>query len=656
VLPTGLSISPLASERALGRTKAPLAVQSSVTLSATLVSQTITAPPELAQATPAETASVQISGASLANLTQALEQAFSAKFPQTSLSLATDSTDAALKKLLAGKIDLAAIGRPLTEAEQQAGLVATPIARNKIAVVVGKDNAFNGSLTDVQFAKIFRGEITNWADVGGRNSAIRVVDRPAQDDVRQAFRTYPVFKTAPFQAASTATSLTDTAPADLVKALGKNGISFAVADQVLQNPDLKVLRMHKTLPTDARYPFSQPLLYVHKGNPSSQVKAFLDFAQDPANRTLIEQARIADAVSPVEASAVAAGASPNPATASGQASTKSATTSTRAGSEPESAGSVPAANPSTATPVPWWPWLALPLGGLLWWLLKRNRADGPFQQLPDSSSSVTPTPAGSSPPSVNGSTSNAVADPTAPRPAPASAPSLITESVTESTESATELAPGLANGPSDISPQDRPTAVPNGHSAGYSADAAPASAYYTAPATAHATSAAETASPGIEGGEQLGTTASTGEQAVAQGGSQLAEPFLAEAADLRGNSVGVASDAVDQNRDCRVVFVPRAADRAYVAWEVGPDKRAALQQDGQKLIVRIHDVTNLDLEHDPPHDTQEYDCDDTQQDMDVVIPVDQRDYLAELGYRTSDYRWLRLVRSAPIHISAEQSA
>lgn len=71
-------------------------------------------------------------------------------------------------------------------------------------------------------------------------------------------------------------------------------------------------------------------------------------------------------------------------------------------------------------------------------------------------------------------------------------------------------------------------------------------------------------------------------------------------------------------------------------------------------MMRIHDVTHIDIDYDPPHDTQEYTCDETQQDMHVLLPVDQRDYLAELGYRSSDQRWLRLARSAPIRISEGQ--
>lgn len=75
---------------------------------------------------------------------------------------------------------------------------------------------------------------------------------------------------------------------------------------------------------------------------------------------------------------------------------------------------------------------------------------------------------------------------------------------------------------------------------------------------------------------------------------------------------------------------------------------------GQSLKLRIHDVTNLDMDISPPHSTQEYDCDDYAQDKHVAIPNNDsnsdRDYIADLGYKTVDGRWLRLVRSLSVKI------
>ena len=101
----------------------------------------------------------------------------------------------------------------------------------------------------------------------------------------------------------------------------------------------------------------------------------------------------------------------------------------------------------------------------------------------------------------------------------------------------------------------------------------------------------------------------------------------------------------------RIILVPRSADTAYAYWEVSQLHKAALrQQGGEQLTLRIHDATDLDLDDQPAHATQEYEVSELDQDRHVPIPVCDRDYVAELGYKTVDHNWLSLVRSLHVHI------
>ena len=139
-------------------------------------------------------AKVQIAASnSTTGINQSLKESFTAKYPQAEIKIETQDSDNALKSLSAGKADLVAIGRPLTAAEQAQGFVQVPISREKIAIVVSKDNPYDGSLTISQFAQILRGEITDWSELGGSPGQIQVVDRPDNNDTRQAFPKYRVF-------------------------------------------------------------------------------------------------------------------------------------------------------------------------------------------------------------------------------------------------------------------------------------------------------------------------------------------------------------------------------------------------------------------------------------------------------------------------------
>ena len=235
---------------------------------------------------------VKVDGSSSLDVpNQSLKQRFEAEFPGTTVQLNAQGSDAALKAVLDGQLDVAAIGRSLTSEERAQGLVASPLRREKIAIIIGPNNGFAGNLTFEQFAQIFRGEITDWSEVGGEAGPIRVIDRPEVSDTRQAFKAYPVFKTAPFATGATATRVPQDSTAAVIEALGQDGIGYAIASQVVGQKSVKIIPMHKTLPDDPRYPYSQPLAYVYRGpTPSPVVQSFLGFVGAPAGQAALQPA------------------------------------------------------------------------------------------------------------------------------------------------------------------------------------------------------------------------------------------------------------------------------------------------------------------------------------------------------------------------------
>jgi phosphate transport system substrate-binding protein len=109
-----------------------------------------------------------------------------------------------------------------------------------------------------------------------------LVDHPATSDTRQAFRNYPVFNEVPFEPAPGAVTLKEASTAEIATALDQNGISYVVAEQAINNPALKIVPMHETMPSDPRYPFSQPLAYAYNASTASPAAlAFLGFAVNP---------------------------------------------------------------------------------------------------------------------------------------------------------------------------------------------------------------------------------------------------------------------------------------------------------------------------------------------------------------------------------------
>ncbi len=268
--------------------------QSVAALMAPAIAQTTPTFP-VPDSVPAGTAIRVSSGSENMNaISEALRQGFEAEYSGSQIAITRKSAGAAIQDVLNDNADLAAISRPLTDEEKAKGLFAVPVQREKIAVVVGKDNPFSGGLTGSQFAQIFRGDITDWSGVGGAAGPIRMIDRPASSETRQSLQAYPVFKTAAFETGANAIQLSEDedSTVGLVEALGTEGIGYALVGQLAGQPNLKALELHKTLPSDPNYPFSQPYSFVYAGGTSPAMAAFLGYATGSPGQAALSNAGV----------------------------------------------------------------------------------------------------------------------------------------------------------------------------------------------------------------------------------------------------------------------------------------------------------------------------------------------------------------------------
>ena len=103
--------------------------------------------------------------------------------------------------------------------------------------------------------------------------------------------------------------------------------------------------------------------------------------------------------------------------------------------------------------------------------------------------------------------------------------------------------------------------------------------------------------------------------------------------------------------DSRIVLLPRDPQWAYTYWDIPNEHKEELRrQGGQQLALRIYDVTDINIESQSPHSIQEYPADELAREWYLPVPVSDRDYVIDIGYRAADGRWLVLARSARVHI------
>ena len=98
--------------------------------------------------------------------------------------------------------------------------------------------------------------------------------------------------------------------------------------------------------------------------------------------------------------------------------------------------------------------------------------------------------------------------------------------------------------------------------------------------------------------------------------------------------------------ETRVVFLPRDPQWAYVFWDISEDDRNnALHAGASQLCLRVADVTGLAGGSTHPHTLQEVVVDSHATEWYLPVPLSDRDYRVELGYRKGG-GWISLAYSS----------
>jgi len=204
-------------------------------------------------------------------------------------------SDAGIKLVQSGDIDLSFISRDLKPAE--VGTVVTlPIGSTGTGIVVNDSNPVTG-LTKDQLAKIFRGDITDWNDVGGTPGPIHVFMREVGAATRSALEAY-VFGGKP-PAAYAKNTIEVGSYDEILKAMHNFSGSISIVSmstQAINEPTTHLLAIdgvaatHQTLAA-GKYPMSRPLYFVYSNDGAKvkpAIKAFMDWVKGPQGQGVLD--------------------------------------------------------------------------------------------------------------------------------------------------------------------------------------------------------------------------------------------------------------------------------------------------------------------------------------------------------------------------------
>lgn len=234
---------------------------------------------------------------SMESVMKILGEAFEEVNPDVDVKYNGSGSGAGVTSAIDGTADLGLASRELTAEEEEQGAVAHVVALDGVAVVVNPENGVE-NLTVEQIAQIFKGEITNWKEVGGEDMEIAVYGREAGSGTRGAFEEIlGIVDAAKYLNEYSSTGDVIGNVASNPAAIGYASLS-AVGDTVKA---LKVGGVECTEATvqDGSYAIQRPFVMITKdGTELSEVaQAFLEFAMSADVADLIAQA---GAVPPVQ--------------------------------------------------------------------------------------------------------------------------------------------------------------------------------------------------------------------------------------------------------------------------------------------------------------------------------------------------------------------
>ena len=189
-----------------------------------------------------------------------------------------------------GRCDIGLSSRNLKEEEAAAGLEATILAYDGIAVIVSPENPVVD--LDVEtIAKLYTGEITNWKDVGGNDAPVVLIGREAGSGTRDGFESITDTK----EQCQYRQELTSTG--DVITAVAQNPDAIGYASLASLKDSVKAVTVGGVAPTedtvkDGSYVIQRPFVLVTRKDTalSDAAQAFFEFATSPDAAELIANA------------------------------------------------------------------------------------------------------------------------------------------------------------------------------------------------------------------------------------------------------------------------------------------------------------------------------------------------------------------------------
>lgn len=250
---------------------------------------------------------IQIKGSdTIVNLAQILAEQYMQYRPKVSVAVTGGGSGTGIAALINKQVDIADSSRDIkaSEVEQakKKGVNPVPfvIGMDGVAFITNESNTVK-ELTMEQLGKIYRGEITNWKEVGGPNLAISLYGRQSNSGTFAFVQEFVLEGdySPKMMGMNGNAQIVEAVKADK-GAIGYVGVAYAKDDKGNEAAGIDVTLVKKDAkskaysPMDSKavdgglYPVARELFQYTNGKPKGIVKDWLEFVLSPEGQKVVE--------------------------------------------------------------------------------------------------------------------------------------------------------------------------------------------------------------------------------------------------------------------------------------------------------------------------------------------------------------------------------
>lgn len=233
-----------------------------------------------------------LTGAStIAPLAAEIAKRFEQQNPGVRVDVQTGGSSRGVADARSGLADIGMASRSLKADEKD--LTPHTLAMDGVGVILHSSNPLR-ALTDDQIKAIYRGQIRNWKEVGGKDQTITVVNKAEGRSTLELFLHYTGLKNSEIKAQVVIGDNQQGIKSVAANpgAIGYVSIGTAEYEENHQTP-IRLIPLRGVAATvanvrDGKFPLARPLNLVTKGAPTGLAKRFIEFATSGAVNDLVE--------------------------------------------------------------------------------------------------------------------------------------------------------------------------------------------------------------------------------------------------------------------------------------------------------------------------------------------------------------------------------